>query len=168
MSFYEDEEDDDRNGRNPLRETVNKLEKRLKELEKDLQTKDEELGKERKTNRQRSVADVLKDKGANPALARYVLQDVEDPTPESVASWLTENGELFGYKPQPTEDPASALGLPAGTALPPDLVAAYQAFQQSQSGGTSASQGSDAALAAKLNDPNLTQAELLNLIGNAG
>lgn len=167
MSFY-DEDGDEQNGRNPLRETVNQLEKRLKELEKDVQTKDAELATERKQNRQRTVADTLKDKGADPRLARYVLQDVEDPTPEAVVTWLTTEGELFGYKPEPATDPAAALGLPAGTALPPDLVAAYEKFAAGQTGGQQATVTGTAALEAKLNDPDLTQAQLLSLIGNAG
>ena len=169
MSFYEDDDEYDENGRtNPLRKTVNQLEKQLKEMQKQIEERDAELSKERKTNRQRSVADVLKDKGADPRLARYVLQDVEDPTPEAVASWLQTEGELFGYKPTASDDPATALGLPAGTALPPDLVAAYEKFAAGQTGGTPSAATGEAALSAKLTDPNLTQAELLNLIAGAG
>lgn len=170
MSFYdEDGEDGDQNGRrNPLRDTVNNLEKQLKKLQDDLKERDDALTQERKTNRQRTVADTLKDKGADPRLARYVLQDVEDPTPEAVNSWLATEGELFGYKPQAATDPAQALGLPTGTALPPDLVAAYEKFAAGQQGGQAATVSGEANIAAKLADPNLTQTELLNLIAGAG
>ncbi len=169
MSFYDDDDDFDSGGNNnPLRKVVKDLEKKLAAEQKARQEAEDKLSTVSKTVKQRTVADVLKDSGANPGLARYVLADVEDPTPESVSQWLTENGELFGYKPPAPEGSdavAQALGLPADTVLPPDIVAAYEKFAASQQGG-SPSAGGD-ALAAKLNDPNLSHADLLNLIASA-
>lgn len=165
---YEDDDDDfDSRDRNPLRDVVKDLEKKLEKEAKARQEAEERAAKVDKALRSKTVAEVLKEKGANPALARYALQDLEDPTPESVNSWLAENGELFGYKPQVTVDPAQVLGLPAGTTLPPDLVDAYQRFMSSQQGGVPSAQSPEQALAAKLADPSLTQAELLALIATA-
>lgn len=169
MSFYDDDDDDASGGsQNPLRKVVRDLEKKLAAEEKARKEAEDRLTSVSKTVRQRTVSDVLKDKGANPSLARFALQDLdEDPTAESIEKWLTDNGELFGYKaPAPDlTDPAQTLGLPAGTTLPPDLVSAYEKFVNSQQGGQSATGGDQ--LAAKLADPNITQAELLNLIQTA-
>lgn len=166
MSFYDDDDDDaSGDSRNPLRKTVRDLEKKLAAEKKAREEAEERLTSVNKTVRQRTVSDVLKDKGANPSLARFALQDLdEDPTADAVEKWLTDNGELFGYKapaPDPA-DPAQTLGLPAGTTLPPDLVSAYEKFMSTQQGGQSATGGDQ--LAAKMADPNLTKDELLNLI----
>jgi len=169
MSFDDDDDFDASGGsQNPLRKVVRDLEKKLAAEQKAREEAEGKLSAVSKTVRQRTVSDVLKDKGANPALARFALQDLdEDPTPEAVDKWLTENGELFGYKPPAPDpaDPAQTLGLPAGTTLPPDLVSAYEKFMSTQQGGQSATGGDQ--LAAKLADPNLSQADLLNLIQTA-
>lgn len=53
-----------------------------------------------KTNRSRTIADVLREKKANPKLAKYADRDIEgDVTEAAVEKWLTDEGELFGYKP---------------------------------------------------------------------
>lgn len=137
-STWDDDEDEFDFSNDPAANTplVKQLRKQLKEAQKAATDWEQKASKADAANRQRVVADVLKDKGASPALARYALADLKEtgvePTPEAVASWLTENGELFGYKPQPQADPAQAFGLPAGTELPPDLVAAYQQFVNGQ------------------------------------
>lgn len=168
MSFYDDD-DDDASGsdRNPLRKVVKDLEKKLAAEEKARKEAEAQLQTIGKTVKQRTVSDVLKDKGVNPALARFVLQDLDDPTPESVDQWVKDNGELFGVKAAEPEgeDPAQALGLQPGTTLPPDLVEQIQKFQASQSGGQSST--ASVSLEAKLADPNLSHEELLNLISTA-
>lgn len=169
-SFEDDDDDlygDPRDQRNPLRDVVKDLEKKLEKEAKARQEAEERASKVEKSLRSKTVAEVLKEKGANPALARYALQDLEDPSPESVNTWLIENGELFGYKPQPATNAAQLMGLPADTALPPDLVAAYEKFMTSQQGGLPSSQTPEQVLAAKLADPALTRAELEALIASA-
>lgn len=170
MARYDYDDDDDElfGGNDPQNDTplVKQLRKQIKALEKQNNDLSAAVQKSEKVVRQRTVADVLKEKGVNPALSRFVLQDLDDPTPESVSSWLAENGELFGIKPSVSEDPAQALGLPSGTELPPDLVQAYQKFVSGQASGAKNPNPTD-ALSAKLNDPNLTQAELLSLIASA-
>lgn len=163
MSFYDDEDEGSSEDRNPLRKVVKDLEKRLAAEEKARKEAEEKLTATSKQVRQRTVQDVLKDKGVNPALARFVLQDLDDPTPESVDQWVKDNGELFGIKAE--EAPTDAPEGQSATALPPDLIDAYAKFQASQQGGVSATGGDQ--LAAKLADPNLTQAELLNLLQSA-
>lgn len=163
-----DDDDDDLGGYNndPAQDTplVKQLRKQLKDAQKLANEAADRATKAEKSVRQRTVADVLKEKGANPGLARYVLQDLEDPTPESVSSWLAEQGELFGYKPQTPSDPAQAMGLPAGTELPPDLVAAYQRFTNGQTTGVH-TDPVDATLAAVQNAQSAD--ELLALIAAA-
>lgn len=47
-----------------------------------------------------SLKDVLQEKGLNPALSKFIVKDGVDATKaEAVDAWLTENGALFGYKP---------------------------------------------------------------------
>lgn len=164
MSQYDGDDDYDDNNQDPSK-LVKDLRKQLKALTTRAEAAEAEAAKNVKVVRARTVADVLKDKGVNPALSRFVLQDLEDPTPEAVSTWLTENGELFGVKP-PAVDPAQTLGLPAGTELPPDLKAAYEKFI----GGQSVTTHSDPtdAVAAKLADPNLSRDDLLGLLTSSG
>lgn len=169
MPQYHDDEDEfygDPSQNTPL---VKDLRKQLKEALKAKESAEERASKAEKSVRTRTVSDVLKDKQANPGLARYVLQDLDDPTPEAVSAWLADNGELFGYKPPAPDpsDPAAVLGLPAGTDLPPDLVAAYQQYQASQQSGGPKPDVSD-PVTAKLNDPTLTKEQLLALIATQG
>jgi hypothetical protein len=171
MGKYDYDDDDDElfgGGNDPQADTplVRQLRKQIKKLEADKAAAEERASKTEKVVRQRTVADVLKEKGVNPALSRFVLQDLDDPTPEAVSSWLSENGELFGIKPNVSTDPAQALGLPTGTELPSDLIQAYQKFVSGQASGGSNPDPSN-ALAAKLADPNLSQEELLGLIASA-
>lgn len=168
MSFYDDDDDDTSGSdRNPLRKVVKDLEKKLAAEEKARKEAEAQLTSLGKTVKQRTVSDVLKDKGVNPALARFVLQDLDDPTPESVDQWVKDNGELFGVKPADPEgdEAAKALGIDPGTTLPPDLVDAMKKFQASQAGGQSST--ASASLEARVADPNLSHEELLNLIGTA-
>jgi len=76
-----------------LRKAKRADEKRIKELSEQL----EGFLKERK---ERTVSEVLAKKGVNAKAARLILKDVEDATEESIDSWLRDNGDLIGYKPQ--------------------------------------------------------------------
>jgi hypothetical protein len=94
MSGYDGEYDDDDqlDGPKALREALKAEKAARKEAEK-------ALNELRTRDRQRTVSDVLKSKGASPALSRFVLADVEDVDEKAVDKWLEENGELFGYEP---------------------------------------------------------------------
>ena len=101
---YDDDADEPKPSKgNALREQNSKLASEKADLEKrlnDLLQKD----------RARTIADALREKGANPKLAKYVARDLEgEVTDESVAKWLEEEGELFGYTAGSDEDDADAV-----------------------------------------------------------
>lgn len=96
---YDDDLDTDTdNAPKALRQQVKKLNAELAESRK--------LIEEFQTRQRQSViADVLREKNANPKLAKFITRDLEgDVTEESVAKWLEDEGELFGYTPPSPED----------------------------------------------------------------
>ena len=107
---YTDEDDDimDNNdgGISQLRKVNRALEKRAKELEKEL------MGLKTQT-RQRTIKDVLQTRGANPKIAAFIPADI-DPSEDAVSAWLTEYGDVFGFNPEATkEEQAPAKDLSA-------------------------------------------------------
>lgn len=92
---FETENENNESGNAPkaLRQQNSKLSKELQEA-RDL------IANLQKETRSRTIADVLRDKQANPKLAKYIARDIEgDITTETVEKWLADEGELFGYKP---------------------------------------------------------------------
>lgn len=115
--------DDDETGNGPaqLRSALKKTQKELREAQQRIQQFEV-------TTRQATIESVLREKNANPAIAKFVAKDLNDVSPETVNAWLAENGELFGYTEQtPETDPvaqqaarisqASALAPPAQTGV---------------------------------------------------
>jgi hypothetical protein len=97
---YWDEEDEDDQDTNDfsgdgsdllkkLRKAKRSDEKRIKELTEQLETFS-------KSQRERTVKEVLEKKGVNAKAARLVLKDLDDVTEESVSNWLDDNADLFG------------------------------------------------------------------------
>jgi hypothetical protein len=84
--------DDDFDG-----DLVKNLRNALKAQKQELKQAAEELTRFRKTERTRSLADVLKDKGVPTKAAKYFPADVE-PTTENIDKWLAEDGDLFGIE----------------------------------------------------------------------
>jgi len=76
-----------------LRKAKRADEKRIKELTEQLESLS-------KSQRERTVKEVLEKKGVNPKAARLVLKDLDDINEESVNFWLEDNAELFGLKMQ--------------------------------------------------------------------
>jgi len=72
-----------------LRKAKRSDEKRIKELT-------EQLEGLSKSQRERTVKEVLEKKGVNPKAQRLILKDLEDISEESVNNWLEDNGDLFG------------------------------------------------------------------------
>ena len=72
-----------------LRKAKRNDEKRIKELT-------EQLEGLSKAQRERTVKEVLEQKGVNPKAQRLILKDLDDITEESVNNWLEDNGDLFG------------------------------------------------------------------------
>ena len=75
-----------------LRKAKRSDEKRIKELTEQLETFS-------KSQRERTVKEVLEKKGVNPKAQRLILKDLEDINEESVNNWLEDNGDLFGLAP---------------------------------------------------------------------
>jgi hypothetical protein len=81
-----------------LRKAKRNDEKRIKELT-------EQLEGLSKAQRERTVKEVLEQKGVNPKAQRLILKDLDDITEESVNTWLADNGDLFGLtQPEVTEE----------------------------------------------------------------
>ena len=81
-----------------LRKAKRADEKRIKELT-------EQLEGLSKSQRERTVKDVLEKRGVNPKAIRLILKDIDDVNEESVNNWLEDNGDLFGLNVSP-EAPA--------------------------------------------------------------
>lgn len=111
--------------------------RRIKELEDILAERDKSLSELSGKVKVSGVSDILKARGANPALAKYALKDDVEPTEEAVDAWLTENGSLFGYEPKSTEvstDESGALGSESGDIDMTALAGALAAMQRVQTG----------------------------------
>lgn len=90
-----------------LRKAKRNDEKRIKELTEQLETLS-------KSQRERTVKEVLEKKGVNPKAVRLILKDIDDVSEESVNNWLEDNGDLFGLTqtqeaPQASEADRAAL-----------------------------------------------------------
>jgi len=88
-----------------LRKAKRSDEKRIKELTEQLETFS-------KSQRERTVKEVLEKKGVNPKAQRLILKDLEDVNEESVNNWLEDNGDLFGLT-QPEVSEEKQLNLAA-------------------------------------------------------
>lgn len=79
---------------------IKSLRAQLRKLEADSRVKDAELAKFRSQTRTSTIADVLREAKAPAKLAKFVERDIEgDVTPDAVKSWLTDNGDIFGWSP---------------------------------------------------------------------
>ena len=108
---------------------VKDLRKQLNEALKAKKQFEEELGQYRSQLRERTVAEVLQAKGANPKLAKFLPSDVEGD--EAIGAWLEENADVFGVVPE-SQAPAvsdevrgemSRANALAERSVPPDKVA---------------------------------------------
>lgn len=107
MSQYDDgfdfEDDNRQQSGKALREARDAAAKEAKELKEKLEALQSQLT-------ERNLKDVLQAKSLNPGLARFMKADGIDGGDETaVDKWLTDNGELIGYKPdvpdsQPEQD----------------------------------------------------------------
>jgi hypothetical protein len=89
-----------------LRKAKRADEKRIKELT-------EQLEGLSKTQRERTVKEVLEKKGVNPKAVRLILKDIDDISEESVNNWLDDNGDLFGLTPAQDASAANTADLAA-------------------------------------------------------
>jgi hypothetical protein len=101
-NYWDDEDDDQDTPEQQLSgdDLVKKLRKAKRADEKRIKELSEQLEGFLKEKRERTVAEVLAKKGVNAKAARLILKDVDDANEESIDSWLRDNGDLIGYKPQ--------------------------------------------------------------------
>jgi hypothetical protein len=96
---YWDDEDDELDTDQNLGgdDLVKKLRKAKRADEKRIKELTEQLEGLTKVQRERTVKEVLEQKGVNPKAARIILKDLEEVNEETVMNWLDDNGDLFGY-----------------------------------------------------------------------
>ena len=97
---YWDEDEDDLDTDNEVQmdgsDLLKKLRKAKRNDEKRIKELTEQLEGLSKSQRERTVKEVLDKKGVNPKAQRLILKDLDDITEESVNNWLEDNGDLFG------------------------------------------------------------------------
>jgi DNA-binding transcriptional regulator YbjK len=97
---YWDEDEDDLDTETEVQmdgsDLLKKLRKAKRNDEKRIKELTEQLEQLSKTQRERTVKEVLDKKGVNPKAQRLILKDLDDITEESVNTWLEDNGDLFG------------------------------------------------------------------------
>jgi hypothetical protein len=101
----EDDQDTDNEGHMDGSDLLKKLRKAKRNDEKRIKELTEQLEGLSKAQRERTVKEVLEQKGVNPKAQRLILKDLDDITEESVNNWLADNGDLFGLtQPEVTEE----------------------------------------------------------------
>ena len=97
---YWDEDEDDLDTDNEVQmdgsDLLKKLRKAKRNDEKRIKELTEQLEGLSKSQRERTVKEVLEQKGVNPKAQRLILKDLDEITEESVNTWLEDNGDLFG------------------------------------------------------------------------
>ena len=97
---YWDEDEDDLDTDNEAQmdgsDLLKKLRKAKRNDEKRIKELTEQLEGLSKAQRERTVKEVLEQKGVNPKAQRLILKDLDDISEESVNTWLEDNGDLFG------------------------------------------------------------------------
>ena len=106
---YWDEDEDDLDTDNEVQmdgsDLLKKLRKAKRNDEKRIKELTEQLEGLSKSQRERTVKEVLEQKGVNPKAQRLILKDLDDITEESVNNWLQDNGDLFGLtQPEVNEE----------------------------------------------------------------
>ena len=106
---YWDEDEDELDTDNEVQmdgsDLLKKLRKAKRNDEKRIKELTEQLEGLSKSQRERTVKEVLEQKGVNPKAQRLILKDLDDITEESVNNWLEDNGDLFGLtQPEVNEE----------------------------------------------------------------
>ena len=106
---YWDEDEDDLDTETEMQmdgsDLLKKLRKAKRNDEKRIKELTEQLEGLSKAQRERTVKEVLEQKGVNPKAQRLILKDLDDITEESVNNWLADNGDLFGLtQPEVNEE----------------------------------------------------------------
>jgi len=101
---YWDDEDDEDDVQDQFigndTDLVKKLRKQLKVEQKRAKELESTLGELSKAQRERVLKDVLTSKGINMKVARFIPTYI-DASEEAIGSWLEQNGDVFGFTPEP-------------------------------------------------------------------
>ena len=92
----EDDQDIDTDTQMDGSDLLKKLRKAKRNDEKRIKELTEQLEGLSKAQRERTVKEVLEQKGVNLKAQRLILKDLDDITEESVNNWLEDNADLFG------------------------------------------------------------------------
>lgn len=155
---YDYDEDEDDTTTQEQQQIPAGLRKALKKIEKENAELKEANAQYASQIRQRNVQDVLDSKGVPSKIAKFIPNDVA--TPEQVAMWLTENADIFGFQTsQPTEEQDDQRQV---------NNAQMQRINNATETAIPASNVAD--LTARINNPNLTKADLdaITGMGNNG
>ena len=106
---YWDEDEDDQDTDTEVQmdgsDLLKKLRKAKRNDEKRIKELTEQLEGLSKSQRERTVKEVLEQKGVNPKAQRLILKDLDEVSEESVNNWLADNGDLFGLtQPEVNEE----------------------------------------------------------------
>lgn len=113
--FWTDDENDDfdeeqrSDGPADLRKAHRAATRKLKELEKQLAERDEQIKSLSGQVRGKSISDVLQAKGVNPKVAKLIPDDVE-PSEESVSKWLDDWADVFNINVPDTANASDDAG----------------------------------------------------------
>ena len=113
---YWDDEDEDQDTDNEVQldgsDLLKKLRKAKRADEKRIKELTEQLETFTKSQRERTVKEVLEKKGVNQKAARLILKDLDGEFSEdAVSNWLNENGELFGLEVSENRDEQNLAAL---------------------------------------------------------
>jgi len=107
-NYWDEDEDDldtDTEAQMDGSDLLKKLRKAKRNDEKRIKELTEQLEGLSKAQRERTVKEVLEQKGVNPKAQRLILKDLDDISEESVNNWLEDNGDLFGLtQPEVTQE----------------------------------------------------------------
>lgn len=115
-NYWEDDEDDLDIEDTPQPtgdDLVKKLRKAKRADEKRIKELTEQLENLSKAQRERTVKEILEQKGINTKATRLILKDLDAIDDESVNRWLDENGDLFGYQKEANQSPEQQMDLAA-------------------------------------------------------
>lgn len=123
------------------------LRKALKKEKTEKETLAQELAALRAESRARSVKDVLDTKGVPTKVAKFIPADIT--TPDQIESWLNENADVFGFSVEESGGDDEKRT---------ESAAKFKRIANATESAIPATSETD--LLAKLNDPNITRAEL--------
>lgn len=153
MANQYDYEDEDEDTTQQDQQIPAGLRKALKRLEKENAELREANALTLSQIRERNVRDVLESKGVSSKIAKFIPNDIA--TPEQVATWLTDNADVFGFQTTEQVDEQDEERKESTSQL--------QRINNATETAIPASNVAD--LTARINNPNLTKADLDAITG---